>query len=198
MRFRSRPAPRRGVAAVELAFVTLLFVVPLILGIWEAGRLIHVQQIVANSAREGARLAGQGYTLKVNTDGSVSPVQIKLNSGSPSVKQVVVQYLHGAGLTQLTDADVTVDFAFTTARTTDYTPIAGLDPAGTSYPAGSTPGEPCYGEKGEVFTVHVSVPWAKVRWLNLGMLNPTKVQFTVTWRMLVDDAFQVNSTLPTW
>ena len=40
----------------ELALVTMLFVVPLIFGIWEVGRLIHVQQVVSNSAREGARL----------------------------------------------------------------------------------------------------------------------------------------------
>lgn len=193
MRLRSRPA-RRGVAAVELGFVTLLFVVPLILGIWEVGRLIHVQQVVANAAREGARLAGQGTTLKA--DGT--QVQIKSATGSPNVKDTIVDYLRACGLTHLSASDVTVTFAFTTPRTTAYVPLVGVDPVGTSYPVGSYPPEPCYGEKGQVFTVSVSVPWDKVRWINLGILRPANVHFTATWRMLVDDQFSVNTTLPTW
>lgn len=193
MRLRNRPV-RRGVAAVELGFVALLFLVPLLLGIWETGRLIHVQQVVANAAREGARVAGQGFTIK----GDGTQVQIKRFTGSPNVKEVVVDYLRGAGLRTLTADDVTVTFAFTTPRTTAYTPLAGIDPVGTSYPAGSTPPEPCYGEKGQAFTVFVSIPWDKVRWVSLGIIQPSEVHFTVTWRMLVDEEFTVNTTLPTW
>lgn len=193
MRLR-RSTPRRGVAAVEFGFVTLLFVVPLLLGIWEVGRLIHVKQLVANSAREGARLAAQGLTIK--SDGT--QVQIRKDSGNPNVKDAVVDYLRAAGLTTVTPDDVTVTFQFTAARTTAYSPVPGIDPVGTSYPVGSIPPEPCYGEKGEEFTVTVSVPWDRVRWINLGVLRPDRVEFTVTWRMLSDDAFTVNTTLPTW
>jgi hypothetical protein len=194
MLLRNRPTRRRGVAAIELGFVTVLFVIPLIIGIWETGRLIHVQQVVANAAREGARLAGQGIVIK--TDGSV--LQIKKDSGSQNVKDAIVDYIRAAGLTQITASDVTVTFAFTTARTTNYNPIIGIDPAGTSYPVGSIPPEPCYGEKGQVFTVYVSIPWNKVRWINMGILQPNKVEFKVTWRMLIDDVFTVNETIPTW
>jgi hypothetical protein len=194
MRLASRPTRRRGVAAIELGFVTMLFVVPLIIGIWETGRLIHVQQVVANAAREGARLAGQGIVIKA--DGTVT--QIKKATGSPNVKDAVVDYLRAAGLSQLTASDVTVTFAFTTPRTTPYSPIVGLDPAGLNIPVGSLPTEPCYGEKGQVFTVHASIPWHKVRWINMGILQPDTVEFKVTWRMLVDDVFTINETLPTW
>ncbi len=193
MRLRSRPARRRGVAAIELGFVTMLFVVPLIFGIWETGRLIHVQQVVANAAREGARLAGQGFTIR--SDGT--QVQIKKDTGNPNVKDVVVDYLRNSGL-NVTAADVTVTFQFTTPRTTAYIPLTGVDPPGTNYGAGSTPPEPCYGEKGEMFTVYVSVPWDKVRWINMGILRPNKVEFKVTWQMLIDESFTVNTTLPTW
>ncbi|MBN9122467.1 MAG: pilus assembly protein [Planctomycetes bacterium] len=184
---------RRGVAAIELAFVTMLLVIPLMIGIWEVGRLVQVQQIVSNAAREGARLAAQGYTI--NTSGT--PTQIKVNSGTASVKDAVCDYLYAAGLTTLQPADVTVTFAYTTARTTDYVPIS-TDPPGTSYPAGSKPPDPCYGEKGQIFTVYVRVPWSKVRWINMGLVNPTEVTFTVTWQMLTDERFQVNASLPTW
>ena len=47
---------RRGVAAVEVAFVAPLFVV-LALGVSEAGRLYDAQNQLALAAREGGRLA---------------------------------------------------------------------------------------------------------------------------------------------
>jgi hypothetical protein len=37
-----------------------------------------------------------------------------------------------------------------------------------------------------------------VRWIEFGLLNPTTVSYTVDWRMLMDDPFTVNTTLPTW
>ena len=46
-----------AVAAAEAALITAVFLVPVLIGVWEIGRLIQVQQIVSNSAREGARLA---------------------------------------------------------------------------------------------------------------------------------------------
>jgi Flp pilus assembly protein TadG len=189
----ARRTARRGVAAIELAFVTMLLVIPLLIGIWEVGRLVQVQQIVSNATREGARIAAQGYTI--STTGT--PTQIKVNTGTTTVQDAVSDYLYAAGLTGLSPSDVTVTFAFTTPRTTDYVPIS-LDPAGTSYPAGSYPPDPCYGEKGMMFTVTVSIPWAKVRWVNMGLVNPTTVTFTVTWQMLTDDRFTVNEQLPTW
>lgn len=181
MRCRRTPARRSGVAAIEFGFVTMLFVVPLIISIWEVGRMIHVQQVVANSAREGARLAAQGFTI---TPGG-SQVQIHKDTGSPNVKDVVCDYLHASGFKNLTPADVTVTFQFTAARVTN--------PG-----AGSTPPEPYLGEKGQPFTVFVSIPWNKVRWIDMGVLRPTTIHFTVSWRMMIDDAFTINETLPSW
>ena len=159
---------RRGAAAVELAFVVLFFFIPVLFGIWEAGRLVEVQQIVSNSAREGARLAAQGYTI--NSTGA--PTQIT----TTNVKDVVVQYLAAAGFATLQPEDVTVSFAFTGS-------------------GGAT--HPYQGKKNEAFTVTVSVPWSKVRWINTGLIQPSEVSFTVTWQMLTDDAFTVNQTIPT-
>lgn len=177
-----------------MALVTMLFIAPLMVGVWEAGRLIQVQQIVSNSAREGARVAAQGFT--VNSSGT--PTQIKVASGSPNVTDVCYNYLVSAGLTNLQKTDITVTFAFTSSRTTDYIPIS-TDPPGTSYPTGSTPPDPCYGEKNQSFTVQVTInDWGKVRWVNLGIIKPTTVSFTVTWQMLIDDTFMVNEILPTW
>ncbi len=187
------PSVRRGVAAVELGLVFMFFVIPLMIGIWEVGRLVQVQQIVSNATREGARLSAQAYTI--NSSGT--PTQIKVTVGSVNVKDAVYAYLYAAGLTNLQSSDVTVTFAFTSVRTTDYVPTS-TDPVGTSYPAGTSPPDPCFGEKGMTFTVTVSIPWDKVRWVNLGLINPTTVTFTVSWQMLTDERFQVNTMLPTW
>ena len=167
MRRLKSPA-RRGAAAVELAFVVLLFFVPVLFGIWEAGRLIEVQQSVSNGTREGARLAAQGYTI--NSSGA--PTQITANS----VKDVVYQYLIAAGFSNLQPSDVTVTFAFKD-KDTSLT-------------------EPYLGVKNQRFDVTVRIPWDKVRWINVGLIRPTEVTFTATWQMLIDDKFTVNQAIP--
>ena len=61
----------------------------LLLGAWEGGRLIEVQQILSNSAREGARQAASGGLT------------------ASQVQTVVTNYLQDAGL-PITDVVVTV------------------------------------------------------------------------------------------
>jgi len=177
MLLRKIKSRKSGVASIEMAVVTVLFIVPLIIAIWEMGRYIQVKQIVANSAREGARLAAQGFTVLSNG----TQVQINVSTGTPNVQQTVYDYLLGAGLTQLASSDVTVTFAFTTATS-----------------SGSYPTQPYLGQKGESFTVTVSIPWSKVQWTTLGLIQPTTVQYTVTWQMLIDNAFTINPDLPSW
>jgi hypothetical protein len=75
---------RRGVVAVEAA-ITLPFLVIVMFGVWEVGRLIQVNQIVANAAREGARLAAGAYV-------NGTPVT------DPMVKQAVRDYMRASGL----------------------------------------------------------------------------------------------------
>jgi Flp pilus assembly protein TadG len=66
---RPNRSPRRGAAAVEMAVVTpLLFM--LILGILEFGRMLMVQEVLVNGAREGARRA----VLTGSTKGDVETV----------------------------------------------------------------------------------------------------------------------------
>lgn len=75
---------RRGIAAVEAGLcmpILLLFM----LGMWEVGRMVQVEQILVNAAREGARIAAEG-TL------NNAPVTV------PVVQQNVRDYLTAAGL----------------------------------------------------------------------------------------------------
>ncbi len=176
-------SPRRsGVAAVEFALVLAFVLMPLLTGLWEVGRLVQVQQIVSNAAREGARLASQALTI--NSTGSPTQIQTAISppntAALPNVKATVVQSLHGAGLRDLTWSDVTVAFTFIDS------------------PTGAIPGatQPYQGVKNQRFLVKVTIPFDKVRVVNLGVVNPTTVSFEVEWRMLVDDPFSINVNLP--
>jgi Flp pilus assembly protein TadG len=72
MRKCSRARDRRGAVIVEAAVILPVLLI-MMLGIWEVGRIIQLQQIISNSAREGARLAAAG---KLNgTDITVAMVQ---------------------------------------------------------------------------------------------------------------------------
>ena len=75
----TRARARGGVAAVEFALV-LPLILSLLLGVWEVGRLIQVNQILSNAAREGGRQASTG--LLSNSE----------------VQTAVTQYLDRAGL----------------------------------------------------------------------------------------------------
>ena len=73
---RSRRS-RSGVAALEMA-VSLPLVLTLLIGTWEVGRIVEVQQILNVAARESARQAGSG--LLTNSQ----------------VQQVAVNYIRNA------------------------------------------------------------------------------------------------------
>jgi Flp pilus assembly protein TadG len=79
-----RPDDRRAAVAVEAAIVLPILLI-MMLGIWEVGRIIQVQQILVNSAREGARLAAGGYVNSVPVTNTM-------------VQQAVRDYLQAAGL----------------------------------------------------------------------------------------------------
>jgi len=79
----NRPWLRRGAAVVELAVVAPVFFL-LVFGMIEFGRMVMVQQIITNGAREGARIA-------------------VLNGATTSqVKTAVSNYLSGASVSGAT------------------------------------------------------------------------------------------------
>lgn len=202
LRPRTPSRRRSGAAAVEFAFVMSFVLTPILIGVWEMGRAIQVQQIVTNAAREGARLAAQGRTI--NQNGTQTQIVTSLDPGSnpgglPNVKAAVYQTLHGAGLKSLTwntsgnpaNDDFTVSFAFLPAQPGDP-PLSGAVSGAT---------EPWQGVKNQRFAVTVTLTqkgWHKCRWINLGIVNPTKLVFTAEWRTMADDPFSVNTDIPTW
>lgn len=178
-----RPTARRGTAAVEFAVVLTFVLVPMMIGLWEMGRVVHVRQVVANGAREGARLAAQANTI--NSSGNATQIMAAVGptntAQTPNVKAAVMQYLSGAGLSKLKWDDVSVTFAFTSGNTALTNPYQG--------------------SKGQPFAVTVTLNQAaldKCLWTALGLVKPSSISYTVNWQLLVDDAFTIDSNLPTW
>jgi Flp pilus assembly protein TadG len=170
---------RRGVAAVEFAVVLPLLLL-LLVGIWELGRIINVQIIMNNAARDGARLAAQANI--VNTTGAYT--QIKFSSGTPNIQGAIQAYLNAAGITNQTGLVIELQF---------------MEPAASG---GATPtaknADPYTGVKNQRFRVRVSIPYDNVRWTTLTVINPSTLTAEAYWQCLVDDPFTVNTTLPGW
>ncbi len=80
---KNRAAGRRGAAAVEFAVVLPVFIT-LVFGMIEYGRMVMVQQVITNAAREGCRRA------------------IMDGATSQEVQDVVNNYLESAGITSAT------------------------------------------------------------------------------------------------
>jgi Flp pilus assembly protein TadG len=170
---------RRGVAAVEFAFVVPILLL-LLVGIWELGRIIHVQIIVNNAARDGARIAAQANI--VSTTGAYT--QIEFDTGTPNVADAVKKYLIAAGITDHTGLVIELQF---------MEPAVSGDPVPTA-----TTADPYTGIKNQRFRVKVSIPYDNVRWTTLSLINPSTLSAEVYWQCLVDDPFTVNDTMPGW
>jgi Flp pilus assembly protein TadG len=89
-RHPDRQEARQGLAATEMA-ILLPLVMILLFGIWDVGRIVEVQQMVSNAAREGARQAAIGSMLDPVTGAVV-------NISSTDVEQVVTNYLTRNGV----------------------------------------------------------------------------------------------------
>lgn len=95
-----RKNARPAVAAVEFA-VVLPFLCFLILGLWEVGRMVEVQQIMSNAVREGGRVASMG------------------SKTTDDVKTAVVNYCKVNGLTKVTTSMITITNVTKSSRAPD-------------------------------------------------------------------------------
>lgn len=175
---RSPSSVRRGAAAVEFAFVLPLLLL-LIVGIWEMGRILQVQTILNNAARDGARLAAQANL--VNQTGTYT--QIRFDTGTPNIDASIRAYLTANNITDHTGLVIELTF---------------IEAATGGAPTNTVDADPYLGVKNQRFRVRVSIPYANVRWTTLTLINPTTLSAETHWQCLVDDPFTVNTTLPGW
>lgn len=157
---------RRGAVAVEAGIVLPMLIV-IMFGVWEVGRMIQVNQMLINSAREGARLAAGGYV-----DGT--PVT------SAMVTQAVKDYMRAAQLpaAAYNGAQVTLTCQATPTWTnpSDALPCDRFT-VQVTIPAGAA---------------FNSMAWSLVT----RFTGVTSMSTTVGWMSLNDEKIVVNTQLP--
>jgi Flp pilus assembly protein TadG len=99
--FKKHSRNRRATAAVELA-LTLPLIMTMLVGLWEVGRIVEVQQILFNAAREAARQAATGqYTNAQVQQIALNYLKIGLNDTTGTKTQnatVTVSDLNNPGI----------------------------------------------------------------------------------------------------
>jgi Flp pilus assembly protein TadG len=163
---RSSQKDRRGTVAVEAAIVLPVLLI-MMLGIWEVGRIIQVQQILTNSAREGARLAAGGY---VNS----TPVTTTM------VQQAVRNYMQASGLPSAAVSGATIQLTcLATPSWADPSDALPLDRFQVKV------------------TIPAGAPFDSLRWSFVTKLTSTsQMEALVDWVSLNNVKITVNTALP--
>jgi Flp pilus assembly protein TadG len=163
-----RRAERRASASVELALLAPVLLL-LLLGIWEIGRLVQMQQIVDNAAREGARQAARGDLT------------------SAQVQTAVIQYLQDAGIN-------TNGVTFTYMDNSASPAVQRTSPIDLNNPSidiiDANPSDQIH--------VAVNVPYKNVRWLaiNLFLSDTTMMTASADWYCMKNKPLIINTVIP--
>jgi Flp pilus assembly protein TadG len=185
MRCARGKARRSGAAAVEFGCCAPLIAL-LVLGLWEVGRMVEVDNVMWNSAREGARDASMGQS---NLSAVASNVLVYLQGAEPTAflqgdatSMISPVIPLGASSYGYTCWDNTANKELFTITFTDLTNPTVTDPTQMS--------------QLDVYQITVSTPYSTVGWLPTAQVTGlTRLYVTVTWASMVDVPFSVEPYL---
>ena len=177
---------RPGVAVVEFA-VCLPLIVFLLLGLWEVGRLVEVNEVMWNSAREAARDSSLGQD---NLQTVANNLVTYLQSAEPtafgqghSTSLIAPVVTLPANTTGYTCWDTTANRELFTITFTDLTNPTDTDPTQMN--------------QLDLYQIGVQVPYASIGWTAVPRITGmTRMNVTVTWASMVDSPFQITPSLP--
>ena len=190
---------RRGIAATEMAIMAPV-VLTLLMGLWEVGRYIAMQNLLDNAAREGGRLGCSGSYFSSNNmyDSIVPHPLIVLPAPSKNtaceLQQKVLLYLQSAGVST-TGATVTVTNTGTagSSKNWTYTYTAGGTISGSGYdPTGDA-------NQLDQLGITVTLPYTNIAWSPLSWFVSQSATMTAkaSWNSIVDIPLAVSTTIPT-
>jgi Flp pilus assembly protein TadG len=163
---RRRFQDRHASVAVEAALIMPLMVT-LMFGVWEMGRIIHVSEVLANAAREGARCAAGGTI-------NGTPVTVA------TVDQVVKSYLTGSGLpaAAVSGAQIT---------------IANLSSNPWTDPVDAKPLD----RFSVTVTIPAGAPFNSLKYTLVNQITTVNsISSSVVWQSLTDKKITVDMALP--
>ena len=180
---------RRGAAAVEfaLAFPLILFIM---IGLWEVGRIVEVNQVMWNSAREAARDAslGQDNLLTVANNlltylQSAEPKAFGQGHQTSMVNPTTVGITLPANTTGYTCWDTTANRELFTVTFTDQTTTTNTDPTQMA--------------QLDLYQIGVQVPYSSIGWTATPLITGmSRINVAVTWASMVDSPFAIAPYLP--
>lgn len=181
-----RQRRRRGTAVVEFACF-LPFLVLILTGMLQVGRITEVQQVAWNSAREAARDASLGQD---NLQLVAARLQVYLQSAEPvafgkghTTTMMAPVVSLPANTTGLTCWDNTANRELFTMTFTDLTNPAVSDPTQMS--------------QLDLYQLGVQVPYAAVALASpIPVSNTARLSAAVVWASMVDAPFQIAPNLP--
>jgi Flp pilus assembly protein TadG len=181
-----RTAGRRGAAAVEFA-LCLPLIVLLLLGCWEVGRMVEVNQVMWNSAREAARDGSLGQdnlqTVANNLLTYLQSAEPTAFPSSHSTSMISPVVTLPANTTGYTCWDTTANRELFTVTFTDLTNTTITDPTLMS--------------QLDLYQIGVQVPYATIGWTAVPQVTGmTRMNVVVTWASMVDSPFQITPSLP--
>lgn len=197
MILRHPDSSRRGIATTELALLAPVLLI-LLVGIWEVGRLVMVQNLLDSAAREGARLAAAGgfFASSNHTDPSGATISLSAPSTNASceVQQKVFTYLQVSGVST-TGATVAVSNSGTSSspKSWSYTETKAGAISGSGYdPAAAA-------DQLDQLIVTVTVPYTSVGWspLNWFVGSSTTLTGTASWSSMRDIPLTISTNIPT-
>ncbi len=189
---------RQGIAAVETA-ILLPFLFILMFGIWEVGQLLHVNEYVNNSAREGGRLAATG-----NYSGSSVLGSSTATTTTFDVQSAVGNYLQNCGLTiPSTGVNITVTNETQNLAMTGVASISGSNSTQVVITgSGTTPtADPILvANQFDIVRIDVQYPFSFARWSPNNLFfylgsNPI-ITASTRWECLRDKAVSVDASIP--
>ncbi len=177
---------RKGVAAVEFAFC-LPFILTLLLGLWEVGRIVQVSNILRNAAREAARDASLGQdNLQTVASNLATFLQGALPTAFGQGHSTTLQspsITLPANTSGYTLWDQTTNKELFTVTFTDITNPTVTDPTAM--------------QKLDHYQISIQVPYSTVSWSTLPQITGvSRITTTVDWASMRDDPFQITPTLP--
>jgi Flp pilus assembly protein TadG len=183
-----RIGTRRGAAAVEFAICAVPMFL-LLIGLWEVGRMVEVQQVVWTSAREAARDASLGqdnlFTVATNLASYLQNAEPNAFANGHATSLRAPSFTLPANTVGYTCWDTTAspNKELFTITFVDITNGSVSDPTGMA--------------QLDRYEIGIQVPYASIGWSTIPQITGiTRLQATVDWVCMVDSPFQITPTLP--
>ncbi|OAI38949.1 hypothetical protein AYO40_01560 [Planctomycetaceae bacterium SCGC AG-212-D15] len=181
--------PRGGTAAVEFA-VCLPWIMLIVFGLWEIGRMVEVNQTMWGACREGARQASQG-TLTLNQ--VTTNVMVYLINAEPNAFSIPT----GTTVTMNETPGNPAVVVASTPQLTNLLTLTYQNFGSSTNPSPPTQADPTNASQLDKFGFTISFPFQNIAWTSTSYWvgNPTMTA-TVYWYSLIDTPIVVNPVLP--